>query len=239
MAPALSTATPIPLHLSVDPWWDVVSAIAFGRVADGLPSDQLVALEEEPRIEFVLDQPGAGPVIGFAARQPEQIDVVMLSAPAVWEAPRFDVPALGLTAASVGEILLAVRVRFAEGEPTAGAMHFHTAIGTVSLDGEPISDFHTAIAQWRLALEAGETAAMFGLGYTLVEAGRPREAYDFLRRYTELTPHNAWAWCWLGQACFASGDLAEARAAFERALACEAEGSFETDAGERLARLGR
>jgi tetratricopeptide (TPR) repeat protein len=208
-------------------------------VADGLPADQLIALEEEPRIDFVLDQPGAGPVIGFIARQPEQLDVPALSASAVWETPRFDVPALGLTLTSVGEILLAVRARFAEGEPTAGAMHFHTAIGTVTPDGEPIRDFDTAAAQWRLALETGETAALFGLGYTLVEAGRPREAYDYLRRYTELTPHNAWAWCWLGQACFATGDLAEARAAFERALACEAEGSFATDAGERLAQLRR
>jgi len=35
--------------------------------------------------------------------------------------------------------------------------------------------------------------------------GRAREGYDALRRYTELTPHNAWAWCWLGRACAVMG----------------------------------
>jgi tetratricopeptide (TPR) repeat protein len=79
--------------------------------------------------------------------------------------------------------------------------------------------------------------ALFGLGYTLVEAGRPDEAYDALRRYTELTPSNAWAWFWLGRACVDMGAADEARSAFERALACEEEGSFETDAREYLEEL--
>ena len=89
----------------------------------------------------------------------------------------------------------------------------------------------------RLALEAGEMKALFGLGYTLVEAGRPREAYDALRRYTELTPHNAWAWCWLGKACLAMGERAEATNAFRKAVACERAGSFDTDASALLAEL--
>ena len=233
----LPPGTAIPLHLTVDPWWDLVSAIAFGRVDDGLPPAQLVELDEEERIIFVLDRPGEGPVIGFIVRQPGDIDVAALESPDVWDGPRFDVPAMGLTAATVGEILLAVRGRFDDGEPTAGAMHFHLAMGTAVEDGDAITDYETAIGQWRLALEAGESKALFGLGYTLVEAGRPREAYDLLRRYTELTPHNAWAWCWLGRACSAIGDIAEARAAFEQALACEREGSFGTDARELLGEL--
>ena len=229
--------TTVPLHLTVDPWWDLVSAIAFGRVDDGVPPEQLVVLDEEQRIVFVLDRPGHGPVIGFRVSAPGEIDVPALESAEVWDGPRFDVPALWLTGATVGEILLAVRARFDDGEPTAGAMHFHMAIGTAADEEDKVTYYENAIARWRLALEAGETKAMFALGYTLVEAGRPREAYDLLRRYTELAPYNAWAWCWLGRACTASGDLGEARAAFERALECESGGSFETDAGELLEEL--
>ncbi len=58
-----------------------------------------------------------------------------------------------------------------------------------------------------------------------------------MRRYTELTPFNAWAWFWLGRACADMGTPGEARSAFGRALACEEEGSFETDAREYLREL--
>ncbi len=234
----LPRETTVPLHLTVDPWWDLVTAIAFGRVDDGLPPEQFVPLEEDDRIVFVLDAPGEGPVIGFTVDEPSAIDVAALESAEVWAGPRFDVPTLGLTGATVAEILLAVGARFEDGEPTAGALHFHLAIGDAVEDGEESSDLDTTIGQWQLALEAGEMKALFGLGYTLVGAGRPREAYDALRRYTELTPHNAWAWCWLAQACSAMGDVAEARSAFERALECEREGSFETDAADLLEELG-
>lgn len=233
-----SAATAVPLHLTVDPWWDVVTAIAFGRVDDGLPSEQMAALEEDSRISFYLDSPGSGPVIGFSAREVWEIDVAELESGEIWDGPRFAVPTLALVHASVGEILLAVRGRFAENEPTADAMHFHLAIGSAADEGEELTDYNEVIAEWRLALEAGDIKALFGLGYTLVEAGRPREAYGLLRRYTELTPCNAWAWCWLGKACAALGQTGEARAAYERAVACEREGSFETDAAEFLTELG-
>ena len=61
-----------------------------------------------------------------------------------------------------------------------------------------------------------------------------REAYEHLRLYSELTPHNAWAWCWLGKACEGLGETGEAAAAYRRAVALEVEGSFETDAPELL-----
>lgn len=190
-----SAATAVPLHLTVDPWWDVVTAIAFGRTDDGLPSEQTAALEEDPRICFLLDTPGAEPVIGFRVRELWELDIAALDSPEIWEGPRFDVPNLALVDASVGEILLAIRGRFADNEPTADAMHFHLAIGSAADEGEELTDYDEVIAEWRLALEAGDMKALFGLGYTLVAAGRPREAYGLLRRYTELTPHNAWAWC--------------------------------------------
>ena len=227
-------ATTIPLHLTVDPYWDSLTAIAFGRVDDGLPPAQCPALEEDERIGFVLDGPGVGPVIGFRVAEPHEVDVLALASDELWSGPRFDVPTLGLVAVSVGEILLAVQGRYREEEPTTDALYFHAAIAAGDEDGK---DLLEAQSSFRLALEAGDMKALFGLGYTLVEAGRPREAYDALRRYTELTPFNAWAWFWLGRACVDMGAPDEARSAFERALACEEEGSFETDAREYLREL--
>ncbi len=52
-----------------------------------------------------------------------------------------------------------------------------------------------------------------------------------------MTPRNSWAWLWLGRACEALGELREARRAYRRAVRLEAEGSFETDADERLEAL--
>lgn len=227
-------ATTIPLQLTVDPYWDLLTAIAFGRVDDGLPPAQCPLLEEDERIQFLLDGPHAGPVIGFRVVEPHEVDVLALESEEVWSGPRFDVPALGLVGVSVGETLLAVQARYREDEPTADALYFHAAIAAGNEDGK---DLLAAQSNFRLALEAGDMKALFGLGYTLVEAGRPREAYDALRRYTELTPFNAWAWFWLGRACIDMGAAGEARSAFERALACEEEGSFETDAREYLEEL--
>ena len=229
-------ATTIPLHLSVDPYWDLLTAIAFGRVDDGLPPAQCPLLEENERIQFLIDGPDAGPVIGFRVAEPHEVDVLALESEEVWWGPRFDLPALGLVGVSVGEILLAVQARYREDEPTADALYFHAAIAARDEDGK---DLIGAESNFRLALESGDMKALFGLGYTLVEAGRPREAYDALRRYTELTPFNAWAWFWLGCACVDMGAVGEARSAFERALAREEEGSFETDAREYLEQLSR
>ncbi|MCP9491266.1 MAG: tetratricopeptide repeat protein [Solirubrobacteraceae bacterium MAG38_C4-C5] len=228
------SATTVPLHLTVDPYWDSLTVITFGRVDDGLPPAQCPVLGEDERIGFLLDGPGAGPVIGFRVAEPHAVDVLALESDEIWSGPRFGVPALGLVGVSVGEILLAVQGRFREDEPTADALHFHAAIAA---GGEDPGDVIEVEGSFRLALEAGDMKALFGLGYTLVEAGRPREAYDALRRYTELTPSNAWAWFWLGRACVDMGAAGEARSAFERALACEQEGSFETDAREYLEEL--
>ena len=59
---------------------------------------------------------------------------------------------------------------------------------------------------WRWCLEAGDTKAHFGRGYTLCELGRYHEAYGHLRAYTEIVPRNAWAWSWLGQASEGIGE---------------------------------
>ena len=72
----------------------------------------------------------------------------------------------------------------------------------------------------------------------LLGQGMAREAAEHLGIYTRLTPHNAWAWCWLGKAQAALGETAAARASYERAIEAEAAGGFETDAADLLERLG-
>jgi Flp pilus assembly protein TadD len=108
-------------------------------------------------------------------------------------------------------------------------MHFHAALAARSPQ--------VALPPWELALDAGDMRAHFGLGYTLVEAGRPDRGYAHLRRYTELVPANAWAWCWLGQCCEALGHESEAKTAYERAIAVEELCGLETDSAERLEQL--
>jgi tetratricopeptide (TPR) repeat protein len=224
--------TTIPLHLSLDPWWDALTLIAYGRCDDGLPPEQTPECDEDERLEYLLAAPLEGPVIGFRLQQPWDVNPESLESDEVWDGPRFDVPVLGLTRATIGEILLAVRARYEPGEATDDALQFHAAIEA----GDP----KEAAPLFKCALEAGDMKAMFGLGYTLLDLGRADEAYQYLRRYTELVPQNSWAWCWLGQACEARGEMGEARQAYERAVELEEneDGSFETDAGERLQMLG-
>ena len=215
-----------PLHLTVDPWWDTMHCLAFGSVSDGLRRDQRLVADSGDLI-FVVQDPYAGPVLGFEILGLSEFELPDDDVE-VWEGPRFEVPRLGLVDASAGEIVLAVRAQFGD-EPTADAMHSHTAMSAES----PVD----AIPHWELALDAGDMRAHFALGYTLVEAGRPDRGYAHLRRYTELVPWNSWAWCWLGQCCEALGRRSEAAASYERAIAAEELCGMETDAADRLAQL--
>ena len=79
--------------------------------------------------------------------------------------------------------------------------------------------------------------AHYGLGYTLIDLGRPREAFGHLAMYTEICPRNAWAWAFRGRAAHRMGETAEARLAYQAALGYEAAGSMETNAAIWLAEL--
>ncbi|MBA3327659.1 MAG: tetratricopeptide repeat protein [Solirubrobacterales bacterium] len=215
-----------PLHLTVDPWWDSMHCLAFGTVSDGIADGQrLVA--DSGQLAFVVADPEAGPVLGFEIIDMSEFELPEED-PELWDGPRFTVPRLGLVDASAGEIVLAVRAQVGD-DPTADALHFHTAINAESAEA--------ALPHWELALDAGDMRAHFGLGYTLVDVGRPDRAYAHLRRYTELVPANSWAWCWLGQCCEALGRDSEARTAYERGFAVEALCGMETDCAQRLERL--
>ena len=136
-------------------------------------------------------------------------------------------PLLGLSEATAGEIIVAARAHFGD-EPSINRVYFDA--GT-RMEGEE------ALNVWRCCLEAGDSMAHFAIGYTLYELERYREAYGHLRHYAELAPAAAWNWCWLGRAAAAIGEVAEARTAYERAIALTRQGDDETDAPELLAEL--
>jgi tetratricopeptide (TPR) repeat protein len=146
----------------------------------------------------------------------------------IWEPPLYDAPVLGLRAASAGEIVLAARALFG-GRSSVNRRFFDAA---TAAEGEQ------ALAHWLACLQAGDSMAHFGLGYTLHDLGRHREAYRHLRHYTEIAPELTWGWCWFGRAAASIGETGEARAAFGRAIALEEAGGEVTDARTLLAELG-
>src|SRR5689334_21053794 len=119
MAHSQLAATSIPLHLTVDPWWGTLTALAFGRTDDGLPRSQVLVLNGEQRIHLLVDAPSRGPIIGFRVSAPHAVEVEAVDTETLWAGPRFDVPALGLRDATIGEILIAAQARFAPDEATA------------------------------------------------------------------------------------------------------------------------
>lgn len=219
----------VPLRVSVDRPNEWVEALEFGAVSDGKPFDEFIEVGENVRWTLRTRR---GPVIGFQVRNFGGLDAED-GTPELWSSPRFRVPTLGLRRASAGEILLGVDGMLVDA-CTADWMFFHLAVAAGDEE-----DREQAIVLWRSCLETGDLRGHFGLGYTYCELERHHEAYAHLRTYAELTPHNSWAWSWLGQACEGKGDIAEARSAYRRALRLERRGSFETDAAERLQELGR
>lgn len=225
----LSTLRPttIPLHLSVNVVDDWLEAIEFGSVVDGRPASELVELSEHVR--YVL-RSVRGPVSGFTVQEFSKVSLDELD---VFGTPRFCVPALGMDHGSLGEVVLAARARFEVS--TADVCFFTLALSCA----EEEDDLESAAEHWMSCIEAGDQRGHFGRGYTLYDIGRHRDAYGHLRRYSELAPHNSWSWLWLGRAAEAIGEFDEAERAYQRAIRREREGSFHTDAAERLFELER
>jgi tetratricopeptide (TPR) repeat protein len=214
--------TDIPLRLSVDRSYDHVLAVAFGHLVDEKPADEYIFFSEVAAL--LLSEPD-GEVIGFVVDGITEFEPDDMGE--LWEGPRFHVPALGLRSASPGEITTAALVAYPESSLATELFRI-----AVNEQGSPRTE-----QNWRDCLEAGDLRAHFGLGYTLCELGRHREAYAHLRYYTELVPRNAWAWCWLGRACKGVGDPAEAATAYRQALELENSGSSETEAAVCLREL--
>lgn len=214
------------LFLSRDVDVDYLSAIEFGSVDDGQAGDAWRVVGEQ--VGFLLEGPD-GRCIGFRVNDFDSFDPEAEGFEALWsDTPRFDVPQLGLRDASAGEICLAARA-FLGDDPTLNRCYFDQAVAA--------GDRAAAAEAWRLCLESGDPMAHYGLGYTLHDLGDLRGAYRHLRAYAEITPDNAWAWCWLGRACLGLGEIDEARRALETAVELEEHGGDETDAPELLKEL--
>lgn len=212
------------LFLSFDADLDWLEAAPFGVVMDRQGPDRWRGISEY--FGWFLakgsDEPIGFKVQGFTAFAPESED-----ASEIFTGPRFDVPAMGLTDVSAGEILLAAPA-FLGGESTVDRKYFDAAMAT---NGREALDY------WIGALQSGNCMAHYGAGYTLLELGRSHEAYRHLRAYTELVDGDAWAWAYRARAAAALGENAEAVACCMRALELEALYGETTDAGDLLDQL--
>jgi tetratricopeptide (TPR) repeat protein len=180
---------------------------------------------------WLFHRGAGGPLIGFGVAGAFAWDLAGEDPDAaVWATPRFDVPSFALRGGTVGEVVLAAQRTLTGSTPDS--VEFALAV-EAGMSG----DRERAEEHWRACLACGEMSAHYGLGYTLVELGRPREAFGHLAMYTEICPRNAWAWAWRGRAAQRMGETAEARRAYDTALALEAAGYEETDAASWLAEL--
>ena len=171
---------------------DRLVALEYGRVDDGQPAAGWRPVGQH--VGYLHDGPG-GPELGFKVLGFSRLDVESVAPAEIWGAPRFDVPVLGLTGVSAGEVIVAARALLGD-RATVNRELFSTA---VNASGEK------TLALWLSCLQAGDGSAHFALGCTLYGLGRHREAYRHLRHYTEIAPHGAWNWCWYGKAAQALG----------------------------------
>ena len=212
--------------------YDWLIAVEFGRVEDGQPPDCWRGVED--RFAYLLDRPGGDEVgfkvLEFAEFDPEE-DPDVEEDLVGDDAPRFDVPVLTLTDVTAGEIIPAAR-EFFDGESSVNRDFFDRAL---EAGGREL--YEQALFWWRCCLQAGDSMAVFAIGYTLYDLERFEEALPHLRRYVEISPHGAWNWCWLGKGEQAVGNLGRARRAYERAMELSRAGEEETDASELLAEL--
>jgi tetratricopeptide (TPR) repeat protein len=213
------------LHLTHIPELDQLTALEYGRVDEGLPREWVRYVGAE--VEYFRDE-RTGVDVGFKVREFATIDVDASEHRAIWGPPRFDVPMLGITGASAGEITVGARAFFA-GRASIG--HTYFALAAAEPDGEE------ALELWRCCLEAGEGVAHYGLGCTLYRLGRYHEAYSHLSYFASLAPELTWTWCSYGLAADALDLHKEAEDAFRRAVALEDEGGPETGAREFLAEV--
>ena len=216
---------PIKLYINNIAEFDWLIAVEFGRVDDAQPPDHWRGVTDQ--IGYLHDSPG-GRMVGFKVVGFSELDLDDPDLREIWGGPVFDVPMLGLDSVSVGEVILATRALCAD-VSTINRYYFSAAVAT--------EDPQEALPLWLGCLQAGDSMAHFGLGYTLYSLGRHREAYRHLRHYTEIAPYSSWIWCWFGKAAEAVGELVEARDAYGAALDLEREGDHETEAADRLARI--
>lgn len=196
-----------------------------GYVVDGLEPERQVEICDG--VGLILDPDGAE-CKGFVFDNLSTFDFEAAENAVVWTGPRFDVPALGVEQGTIG--LVAATARLVLGElRTPDRVLFDAATRA--------HGYAEALPLWEACLDEGNELARYALGYSLLALSRPREAHEQLKRYSALVRRNAWAWCYLGQACEQLEDWEGAEYAYRQSLEATAAGSFDTDADERLAAL--
>ena len=114
----------IRLYLNNLPDYDWLIALEFGRIDDGQPSENWRAVSDT--IGILLDAPG-GREVGFKIVNFSTFDEDARDLDEVWSGPRFHVPQLGLTDATIGETVLAARALFGT-EPTINRVYFSAGV---------------------------------------------------------------------------------------------------------------
>jgi tetratricopeptide (TPR) repeat protein len=212
------------LFISYIPDRDHFIAVEYGRAPEGLAPDDWQPVGESAA--FLRDG-ASGPFVGFGVNHFYAVDLDDPAYAPLWGTARFAAPLLGLNDASAAEIILAART-FLGGRRTINRRLFDAAVDAQSRDRI------WSLQLWLDCLKSGDAMAHFGVGYTLYDLGRFREAYCHLRHYTELAPGNPWNWRWYGVAAEAIGEAEEAALAYERAIDL---GDTETDADSLLQAL--
>src|SRR4051812_18546498 len=129
------------LYLSRDIVDDWLSAIEFGTVDDGQPSENWLGLSEQVGL---LKASPFGAVIGFLVKEVFPLDLDHEDYEPMWDGPRFDVPVLGLRYVCAAEICLAAHAYLGD-EPTVNRAFFHAAMDA--------PDSKEAVKLWRVCLE--------------------------------------------------------------------------------------
>lgn len=209
------------LFLSQDADYGWLIALEFGVIDDGQPADRWTPVGDS--LGLLHDENGR--CVGFRIDGIADYDPDAPEYAELWDGPRFDVPALGLTDASPNQIVVATRALFGEA----------TTVNRELFDLGTQSAGETALRRWLRCLQAGDSMAHYGIGYTLYDLGRHQEAYRHLRHYAELAPDEPWSWAWYGRAAAAIGETVEARRVLTRAV--DLDEHDETDARELLDEL--
>lgn len=218
---------PVRVYLNRIVEYDWLIAIEYGRVDDGQPRANWSEVTEH--CGYLHDRPG-GRAIGFKITEfTEFLEDCVDDRTTKW-VHRFHVPSLGLPEATIPEIATAVVGTFGWESSSHNRFMFDLALGAEDPDEQ--------LRAWRACLESGDSMAHYGLGTTLLQLGRPHEAYRHLRYYATIAPAEPWVHCWHGKAAEALGLWAEAAAAYSESIAVgDAEEHDGTDAPELLERL--
>ena len=217
-----------PLYLSRDVHYDYLTALEAGRVDDGQAPEQW---REVARTSTFCWTGRVGASSASGSRTSPVAAHGRGGAARSLEAGRFEAPLLVLRGAGALRIAREA-AKFFDGENSINRDFFDRATECGANE-----EYEQELYWWRCCLQSGDAMAHFGLGYTLCDLGRFREALPHLRHYTRIAAHGPWSWVWLARCQSGLGRFDEARDSYRKAIALSEAGADETDAPKLLAEL--